>query len=1252
MTRRLLIPALPLLFAVSASAQNGTTSVRGTVSDPSGASLSKASVTALDLTTQATQTQSVGKNGDYAFINLKPSTYRISVNSTGFNTIEKEVELLVSQPTTINFHLTVGAATETVEVTDNSTLNFTDATIGNAISNAQIQTIPIDSRNVADLLSLQPGVLYFGNNNSASNPAATTDSRLGAVAGARSDQGNITLDGLDDNDQTFGYAFTGVLRSTIDSTEEYRVTTANANADAGRSSGAQVTLVTKSGTNNFHGSAYEYWRNRYFAANDWFTKRAQVGAGLANKPPQLTRNTFGGTIGGPIKKDRLFFFFNYEGQRTRESSVVTQEVPTDSYRAGNIIYKDTTGNIVTLTPAQVATLDAPCAANGVCTTPGPSAAILSYFAQLPHANGTLLGDGLNEGSYQFSSANPYSHNTSILKFDYTPGSKHRIFVRGNLQKDVISGTQQFPGQPAMTATYDNTKGIAAGDTWTINSSMVNDVRYGYIRQGFGTSGQGVGAYTDVRFIAPPTAETRNNIRSVPINTITDTVSYNRGAHTVQVGGSWRLIHNNSRTDANSFNAGSTNPQGLTTNGLPSPTTLGLNGVASSFTSNYLNAYGNLVGAESSLTQNVNYQVNSVTSGSLLAQGAPVVRAFVSNEFEYFLQDTWRATPKLTFTFGLRHSILQVPYEAHGQSAAPTIDTHAFFLQRAAAAAAGQAYEPNLAFAPNGPLYGRPGYWTKDKADIAPRFSVAYAINSKTSIRAGAGMYYDHFGQGVINGFNQKGSFGLASSIPSPLGKLSPENAPRFVNRTTLPALPVTAPATSQTFPYTPPVTNFSISAGIDNKIKTPYSEVFNLSLQRALPGGFTIEAAYVGRFGRRLVQQLDLATPVNLVDNASGTSYFQAGAQLAALVDTNLAADATKKTYKTAVPTITYFENIFPQMKNLVIKNAAGAVTYNGAGLSATQNIYNLEFTTYRSVLGESTALADLDNYCSYGCPANAPANRFFQSQFSSLYAQSTIGSSSYNAAQFVLRHRLSHGLQTDLSYTYGNSIDMGSDTERDSFALGGVSGYITNAFNPAQSRGLSDFDTRHLVTFQGSYQLPFGHGQAFGGNSSHLTDLLVGGWRLANITRWTSGLPFSLGEGGYTTDWEIGSYAVKTGSFSANTQASATRAPNAFNPTLASSINSTVAYGGPYERLPYPGEAGQRNNFRRDGYFGADASLTKPFQLTEHQLVQFAWEVFNVTNSVRFNALTTNTTSTNLGNYSSTLTTARRMQFSLRYQF
>jgi hypothetical protein len=246
----------------------------------------------------------------------------------------------------------------------------------------------------------------------------------------------------------------------------------------------------------------------------------------------------------------------------------------------------------------------------------------------------------------------------------------------------------------------------------------------------------------------------------------------------------------------------------------------------------------------------------------------------------------------------------------------------------------------------------------------------------------------------------------------------------------------------------------------------------------------------------------------------------------------------------------------------------------------------------------------------------------------------------------------MSHGFQGDLSYTLGNSIDIGSDAERSSEKQTGSGSYITNAWNPSQSRGVSDFDTRHLITANGSYLLPFGRGQAFGAHVGRVTDLLIGGWQAASIVRWTSGLPFSLTEGGFTTDWEIASYGIQTGKFKSKKVYNPGNVPNAFGTALASKITGSISTGGPLERLPYPGEAGQRNNFRRDGYFGADASLAKPFKITESQLLRFTWEVFNLSNSVRFNAVSGSLVSGTFGNYTSTLTTSRRMQFSLRYSF
>ena len=333
MTRsNLLVACLSLLGLTTFGwSQTGLTSLRGTVTDPSGALLAGAEIVLEEPATGFRATRSTDQSGAYEFPQIPPGKYTVTVTKAGFGKRTKAAELLVSQPATINFALSVQTINETIEVSDVAqTVNTTDATIGNAVSNSTIQALPIEGRNVPDLLSLQPGVVYL--NSRVTNP--DQDSRSGAVSGARSDQSNVTLDGVDNNDQRQGYAFTGVLRSTLDSVEEFRVSTTNSNADSGRSSGAQVTLVTKSGTNKFHGSAYEYNRNNLGLANDWFNKNAQISAGLPNKPGQLIRNTFGVTFGGPIKKDKVFFFLNYEGQKTQENQQQNLTVPTAAFKSG------------------------------------------------------------------------------------------------------------------------------------------------------------------------------------------------------------------------------------------------------------------------------------------------------------------------------------------------------------------------------------------------------------------------------------------------------------------------------------------------------------------------------------------------------------------------------------------------------------------------------------------------------------------------------------------------------------------------------------------------------------------------------------------------------------------------------------------------------------------------------------------------------------------------------------------------------
>ncbi len=1089
-----------------------------------------------------------------------------------------------------------------------------------------------------NLLSLNPGVFFVPI--PAGTDPALQDSRSGSVNGGRSDQSNVTLDGVDDNDQLRGLAFTGVLRATQDSTQEFRVTTSNANADAGRSSGAQVSLITKSGTNSLHGAVYEYHRPTFTVANDFFLKNAQKQAGAPNRPPKLIRNIFGADLGGPIVKDKLFFFANYEGQRQAESAIVQRIAPTASYQQGILKYQTPSGSVVSLSPAQVTALDAArgCAVCGTAaypSGPGPNPNALAFLQSFPAANGTQLGDGLNSGSYTFSSPHPITLNTTIVKLDWVPSDKHRLFARGNLQKDTTGGVEQFPGQGPSSSLIDNSKGMTFGHTWTISPTLVNDLRYGYVRQGYGSSGVGKGDYVSFRFLDTPTSQARTTIVSAPVNNIIDNLNWTKGSHNFQFGGNWRLVHQNRSSDANSYNSATTNPYWLG-GSPPDPSTIGAAGVDSGFGNSYGIAFANLIGTVPQVTNQYNYAVSNATTGSLLPDGTAIERHFKANEFEYYLQDSWRVRANLTLTFGMRHTLLQTPWETKGQQVTPTIDTHAWFMQREAAALQGQVYEPNLAFAPSGPAYNKPGFWPKSKTNIAPRFAIVYSPNEKTSIRAGAGIYYDHYGEGLVNTFDQNGSFGLSSSVSNPAGTYTYGTSPRFTGRNALPFSNGSASSTVQ-FPYTAPQGNFAITWGLDSKLKTPYTEAFDLSVQREIGGGFTLETAYVGRLGRHLLQSIDLAQPVDFTDPQGGGDYYAAGTQLSKLVDQNGGnANAT-------VPAIPYFEHVFPFM---------AGVDY--AGESATQAIYHNEWAPYRAGLGATTALADIDFFCVYGCPAGYQS-KFWQNQFSSLYALSTIGMSYYNAGQVTLRHPMSHGFQADVSYTFSRSIDMGSDAERTSEFSNGVAlanSNILNTWKPYLNRAVSDFDTTHILTVNYVYQLPFGRGKSFFNGGGGLRNSLIGGWQTTGILRATSGLPFSLGEPGWTTDWQQGSYGVVT-------DKSAVRVKRHFdangNPQYfsnPSAINTGLATGGPV-RLPYPGEAGERNNFRGDGYFALDSGLNKSWKI-ERGAVRFAWEVYNVTNTFRFDpeSIGGALTNSSLGIASLQLGAPRRMQFSLRYDF
>src|SRR6266849_9874531 len=338
---RCALPTLVLCLTLAGSAlsQTSSTSLQGTVTDPSGSAVAGATVSLVNPESKAERTFVTGAQGEYRFLLLPPGTYALTVTAKGFARYEQtSLQLLVNTPATVNVQLKIGGGTETVTVTGEApVLNMVDASLGNPFSETQVKQIPLDGRNVPDLLSLQAGVAYTGNRSDLqSTNYKDQDTRSGAVNGARSDQSNISLDGVDVNDQSSGYAFTSVLPVTQDSVQEFRVTTTNYGADQGQGSGAQVALVTRSGTDNFHGSLYEYNRNTATSANDYLEQVAENRIGLPNKPLKLVRNVFGGAIGGPVQKDRLFFFANYEGTRQREDHPQLRSIPTASLRDGVI----------------------------------------------------------------------------------------------------------------------------------------------------------------------------------------------------------------------------------------------------------------------------------------------------------------------------------------------------------------------------------------------------------------------------------------------------------------------------------------------------------------------------------------------------------------------------------------------------------------------------------------------------------------------------------------------------------------------------------------------------------------------------------------------------------------------------------------------------------------------------------------------------------------------------------------------------
>src|SRR6266852_3400505 len=1029
--RKYFYPALLVLMLTAAGvwAQSSSSSLRGVVTEKSGAAIVGAQVT-LSNVGQALQRQiTTGQTGEYEFISLPPGQYALTVEMANFSKFEqRNIQLLVNTPATVNVTLEIGAASQTVEVTAQAaTLNTSDASLGNAFGENQVKQLPLEGRNVPDLLTLQAGVAYTGNRSDVNRDV---DTRSGAVNGARSDQSNVTLDGVDVNDQVNGSAFTSVLPVSLDSIQEFRVTTTNANADQGRSSGAQVSLVTKSGTNSFHGSAYEYHRNTYTSANDYFVKLAELQSGLPNQPPKLIRNIFGSSVGGPVLKDRFFFFVNYEGSRQREEASVLRIVPSDNLRQGmiryvcaakdancstsnprvNVVNDPALGLVATLTPAQIKTMDP----LGLGNNP----VMLSYFNSFPKPNDFSQGDLINFVGYRFRGAVPTNNNWYIVRADYkiNRSGTQSLFWRGALRNDAHSTAPYLPGSAPEHTLVDYSKGYTVGHTAVLKSTLVNSFHWGFTRQSFGDIGNNDtkpviffrGLNDDEGANNSQLAITRSRSFQTPVYNIVDDLSWTKGKHTLQFGTNIRFIRNPRQNFLSSFSSGSTNSSGLDTAGIannpkaaldprnhPSD---GLPAVDSTFRLGYNWPIMAMMGIISEVDATFNFD----KAGTALPQGAPLKRRFGADEYEFYVQDSYRVRSNLTLNFGVRYSMYSPPWETTGTEVTPKgfpigggapVALGQWFQQRGSKMLTGgsSVTDPLLTYDLAGPANGKAGYYNWDYKNLGPHVAFAYTPRSsggllqnllggdKTVIRGGFGVVFDRIGAGLLNTFDRRGSFGLSTAISAPVSCVGPSSldpctgtpiAPRLTDLNSVPTVdgsgnPYFPPTPTGGFPFTyPPAgTGLAIQWGMDDGIKTPYAYTLDLSVGRQLPGGMNLDVTYVGRLAHRLLSQEDLAMPLNIVDPKSKIDYFTAAKRLSQL---GFAGTPTSSVSASSVgPTAAYWQNIVAPLKP---GDAYSLACSGGFTTDVTQAMYDL-FSCGGGPVGgpgqsfgdETTPLAQLD---------------------------------------------------------------------------------------------------------------------------------------------------------------------------------------------------------------------------------------------------------------------------------------------------
>ena len=903
LTRRALGVLLTLASVVSpALGQTASARLEGIVQDTSGAVVPNAKVTATNVNTQAVSDTVTGVEGNWVLPALMPGTYRLTAEAAGFRKTQiQELELNVGSTVSQVISLEVGAVTEVIDIVSSTvSVQSTESQISRVVTMREIDSLPQLARSPITLAYFQPGVQI--------DVRPGQDASFSRVNGLRQGSNNARLDGIDVNDAVVPRLGLSLTPNNTDSIGEFRIVTTGGKAEYGRSAGAQVELITRTGSNAFHGGVFEYMRNTVLNANDFFSNQS------GQTRPKFIQNIFGGFIGGPVIKNRTFFFANFQGRKTSQEVVRNRTVFSPEAKQG--IYRYRRGTEV---------LSYSIAGNdprGI----GVDKEVAKLLAILPAPNNTDVGDGLNTLGFRFNNPAGSEEWQGTGRVDHALTDNHKLFFRWTDQRttsiDALNNQDAFfPGQP-QGMQGGRRFGFAVGSDWVITPNIVNEFRIGRQSASVDFLRPARIAGQMVNFTLLPTdpislafAQGRNS----PVIDITENVTWIKGKHTFKMGANIRHTKQYGYNDAGIY------PDLLTTvaNGNNVPTTLGPAGLSSTERQVFEQLYNDVLGRISSI--GITYYSDLQT---YQPAGTPRVRNFLLNESGYFFQDDWRISRRLTLNLGLRYEYYAPPKERDGLQGGFNNAALLDGVNRMSDLKVSREY----------------AWYNKDYNNFAPRVGFAWDVmgDGKTAIRGNVGVFYDRI-IGSVSSLADGNTPGFASAINS------------FPNQTagsdrrladSIPTPP--APATPE---VQPPVTRNISIVTFNPNLRTGYVTSWSFGLQREVLRNTVVEAAYVGNRGIKLFMDRDVNQPRIFEDflrSFNEIQRFRATGAAPSPTNTLVRMFGTPQAVLTSLGASNFQLGLVGTVAGAVDRNAPNYSRYPAAGLD---NYYLRNYPQFNQVI-------------------------------------------------------------------------------------------------------------------------------------------------------------------------------------------------------------------------------------------------------------------------------------------------------------